>query len=50
MVSDMRQALEIDQIFDELRDKKLMQIRKAKIGEILPTIYLEGKESFRKKK
>ena len=45
MVSDMCQALERDHIFDELRDKKLMQVRKAKKGEILPTIYMEGKES-----
>ena len=45
MVSDMCQALERDHIFDELKDKKLMQVRKAKRGEILPTIYMEGKES-----
>ena len=45
MVSDMCQALERDHIFDELKDKKLMQVRKAKKGEILPTIYMEGKES-----
>ena len=30
----MCQALEIDHIFDELKDKKLMQVRKAKKGEI----------------
>ena len=47
MVSDMCQALERDNIFDELKDKKLMQVRKAKKGEILPTIYMEGKESSR---
>ena len=41
----MCQALERDHIFDELKDKKLMQVRKAKRGEILPTIYMEGKES-----
>jgi nuclear protein localization family protein 4 len=45
MVSDMCQALERDHIFDELKDKKLMQVRKPKKGEILPTIYMEGKES-----
>ena len=45
MVSDMCQALERDHIFDELKDKKLMQVRKAKRGEMLPTIYMEGKES-----
>lgn len=45
MVSDMCQALERDHIFDELKDKKLMQVRKAKKGEIMPTIYMEGKEA-----
>ena len=45
MVSDMCQALERDHIFDELKDKKLMQVRKAKRGEILSTFQMEGKES-----
>ena len=44
MVSDMCQSLERDHIFDDtLRDKKTIQIRKPKKGEILPTIYMEGK-------
>ena len=44
MVSDMCQALERDNIFDDtLKDKKTIQVRKPKKGEILPTIYMEGK-------
>ena len=43
MVSDMCQALERDKIFDNLDDKKRMKVRKEKKGEIMPTIYMEGK-------
>lgn len=47
MVSDMCQALERDNIFDNLRDKQLMQVRKPKKNELLPTIYMENKPSDR---
>ena len=43
MVSDMCQALERDKIFDNLDDKKRMKVRKENKGEIMPTIYMEGK-------
>ena len=43
MVSDMCQALERDNIFDNLKDKKLMQVRKPKKNEMLPTVYMENK-------
>lgn len=45
MVSDMCQALERDNIFSNLKDKKNMEIRKPKKGEMLPTVYMEGKPS-----
>ena len=43
MVSDMCQALERDNIFDNLKDKKLMQVRKPKKNEMLPTVFMENK-------
>ena len=43
MVSDMCQAMERDGLFDNLKDPKKMQIRKAAKNEMLPTVYMENK-------
>ena len=42
MVSDMCQALQRDNLFDNSDNQKKMKIRKAKPNEMLPTIYMEN--------
>ena len=45
MVSDMCQALARDNIFDAINDDLEIGIRNAQKGEIMPSVYVENKES-----
>ena len=45
MVSDICQALERDNIFDELNENDLLEIREPKNKEILPIVFIEGIET-----